>query len=274
MRRRRGRVLRQCWGDARDAGLLTAEAKKYERHEAAWILRFGRLVTCTDAHAAHVAAVYPACQAVAVPNTVVLPPALSRSARASGRHVLFVGNLSYLPNADGIAAFVRDVLVELRARLGAGVVLRIAGSAPVTEVKELASRPGVELVANPPDMAPHYAWADLAVMPLAAGGGTRIKLLEAFAHGVPVVATTVGSEGVDALHGTHVLIADSPAAFVDACAELLADPTRAARIAAAARRLVETRYSHAEGVRAIRAALAAGRSGPTGPNSGPEGGTS
>jgi glycosyltransferase involved in cell wall biosynthesis len=169
---------------------------------------------------------------------------------------LFVGNLSYLPNVDGIAAFVRDVFFELRAQLGDGVLLRIAGSAPVAEIKELALRPGVELVADPPGLAPHYAWADLAVVPLAAGGGTRIKLLEAFAHGVPVVATTVGAEGVDALHGTHVLIADSPAAFVDACTELLADPTRAARIADAARRLVETHYNRAEGVRAIRAALA------------------
>jgi glycosyltransferase involved in cell wall biosynthesis len=94
------------------------------------------------------------------------------------------------------------------------------------------------------------------VIPLAAGGGTRIKLLEAFAHGVPVVATTVGVEGVDARHGTHLLVADAPAAFAEACSLLLEDRERAARLAAAARGLVETRYAHALGVRIIREALA------------------
>jgi len=270
---RRLAALSQQRGDPRDARMLTAEAKNYERHEAEWLPRFGRVFTCTDAHAAQVVTAHPGTRVAVVPNTIVLPPTLSRPARATGRHLLFVGNMSYLPNVDGIAAFVRDVLPELRARLGNDVVLRIAGSAPVPEIRELASRPGVELVADPPDLAPHYAWADVAVVPLSAGGGTRIKLIEAFAHGVPVVATTVGAEGVDALNGAHVLIADSTAAFVEACAELLADPTRAARIAGAARRLVEMRYSHAEGVRAIRAALEADRSGQTSPRARPRGGT-
>ncbi len=97
------------------------------------------------------------------------------------------------------------------------------------------------------------------MVPLAAGGGTRIKLLEAFAHGVPVVATTVGAEGVDARHETHLLIADAPAALAGACSRLLADRGAARRLAAAARGLVESRYAHGLGVRAIRDALASKR---------------
>jgi glycosyltransferase involved in cell wall biosynthesis len=107
-------------------------------------------------------------------------------------------------------------------------------------------------VADPPVLAPHYAWADLAVVPLSAGGGTRIKLIEAFAHGVPVVATTIGAEGIDVVDGVNAVIADSPGAFVEACTGLLADNARAASLADAARHLVERRYSHAEAVRAIR----------------------
>jgi glycosyltransferase involved in cell wall biosynthesis len=171
------------------------------------------------------------------------------------RHLLFVGNLSYVPNVDGVAGFVRDVLPPLRARFGDDVVLRIAGSAPVAEVVALASLPGVELIVDPADLAPHYGWADLAVIPLTAGGGTRIKLIEAFAQGVPVVATTVGTEGIDARHGTHLLIADEPTAFAEACSLLLSDMGEAERLAAAARSLVETRYAHTLGVRIIREAL-------------------
>jgi glycosyltransferase involved in cell wall biosynthesis len=242
-------------GSPQDAKLLAAEAAKFERHEAIWLPRFQLLVACSDAHARRIGAAHPRSRTVVVPNTVLLPSALHRQRNAT-RHLLFVGNLSYLPNVDGIAGFVRDVLPRLRARFGDGVVLRIAGSAPVAEVVALASLPGVELIVDPADLAPHYAWADLAVIPLTAGGGTRIKLIEAFAHCLPVVATTVGTEGVDARHGTHLLIADEPAAFAEACSRLLSDRREAERLAAAARSLVETRYAHALGVRIIREALA------------------
>jgi glycosyltransferase involved in cell wall biosynthesis len=215
-------ALAQRRGSPRDATLLAAEAAKFERHEAIWLRRFQSLIACSDAHARRIAAAHPDSDITVVPNTVVLPSALHRQ-RDAERHLLFVGNLSYLPNVDGIAGFVRDVLPQLRARFGDDVVLRIAGSAPIAEIVALASLPGVELVVDPADLAPHYAWADLAVIPLTAGGGTRIKLIEAFAHGVPVVATTIGTEGVDARHGTHLLVADEPAAFAEACSLLLSD---------------------------------------------------
>ena len=124
------------------------------------------------------------------------------------------------------------------------------------EVARLAAHPGIVVVANPPDLRPHYEWADLAVVPIAAGGGTRIKLLEAFAHGVPVVATTIGAEGIAAEHGAHLVIADAPEGFAAACCRVLSDPALAARLAAAARQLVEAAYSHPCGVRLIRAAFA------------------
>jgi len=247
-------------GAAGDAKVAAAEAAKYERHEARWLPRFRLLLTCTADHARKLASAHPGCRTAVVPNTIALPQNVARP-RLPGQRILFVGNLSYLPNVEGIAGFVRDVLPRLRAALGDGVALRIAGSAPAPAIEALAALPGVELVPDPPAMGPHYTWADLAVVPLAAGGGTRIKLLEAFAHGVPVVATTVGAEGVDAQHGVHVLLADSPAAFAEACARVLSDVALAARMAASARRRVETDYAHACGVRSIREALVQRRHG-------------
>ena len=78
-----------------------------------------------------------------------------------------------------ICTFVVETLPMLRARFGTTVTLRIAGSAPAPEVTALAAFPGVEIVANPADLTRHYRWADLAVIPLTAGGGTRIKLASA-----------------------------------------------------------------------------------------------
>jgi glycosyltransferase involved in cell wall biosynthesis len=237
-----------------DAQVEAAEAAKYERHEADWLPRFQQVITCSAAHAQKVASGYPNCHIATVPNTVALP---SRAPRRQDlkRRILFVGNLSYLPNIDGIRSFANESLPTLRGRFGSSVVLRIAGSAPAAEVAALATLPGVELVANPVDLAKHYAWADLAVIPLRAGGGTRIKLIEAFAHGVPVVATRIGAEGVAAEDRIHLLLADSSEALADACAELLSDAELAGRLSASALQLVESNYAHDRGVSIIRAAF-------------------
>jgi glycosyltransferase involved in cell wall biosynthesis len=149
-----------------------------------------------------------------------------------------------------------SVMPLLRTRFGAAARLRIAGSAPTDEVRALARRRGIELVANPPDLSKHYRWADIAVIPLRAGGGTRIKMLEAFAHGVPVVAGRIGAEGIAVEDRRHLLLADTPETFAQACMDMLRDKTMSAGIAKNARQLIEERYAHAVGVRAIRAALA------------------
>jgi glycosyltransferase involved in cell wall biosynthesis len=80
------------------------------------------------------------------------------------------------------------------------------------------------------------------IVPARAGSGMRVKILEAFARGLPVVSTTIGAEGIDVRHDEHLLIADSPADIAAAVARLLERPDEAARLARAGRALVETRY--------------------------------
>jgi glycosyltransferase involved in cell wall biosynthesis len=82
----------------------------------------------------------------------------------------------------------------------------------------------------------------VSVVPIRFGGGTRIKILEAFAHGVPVVSTTVGCEGLDVIDGRHLLVADRPAELAVACCRLLTDEDVRKRISAEARALWEQRY--------------------------------
>jgi glycosyltransferase involved in cell wall biosynthesis len=251
---RRFAALLERAGRPLDARAEVAEAGKYERHEAMWLPRFHMLITCTDGHARKLNSVQQGGHAVVVANTLPLPRLTMRWPHL-GKHILFVGNLSYLPNVEGIMQFVTDTLPRLRARLSDKVTVRIAGSAPRPEVATLAERPDVELVADPPDLAKHYRWADLAVIPVTAGGGTRIKLLEAFAHGTPVVASRIGAEGIAVVDRVHLRLADTAESFAEACAEVLCDKSLARQMSIFARKLVETDYARPVGIRSIQQAF-------------------
>ncbi|MGC8919134.1 glycosyltransferase family 4 protein [Streptomyces sp. PG2] len=153
--------------------------------------------------------------------------------------MLFQGSFDWPPNADAAAWLTREVLPRLHARVpGARVVL--AGK-PAPEVAALAG-PCVEVTGMVPSMAPYLRAADLVVVPLRVGSGTRIKILEAFAHGVPVVSTTIGAEGLDVVAGEHLALADGAEGLALACAELLTDRARRAALAAAGGRLHAARH--------------------------------
>ena len=246
--------LLESLGRSSEASVESSEAGKYTQLEAAWLPRFHRVVVCADTHERRISKAYPDLRAAIVANHVALPRILLRWPHR-GRRILFVGNLSYLPNVLGLADFIRLGLPRIRAALEHPVTFRIVGGSPVDEVIALAAQAGIELVVNPADLARHYRWADLAIVPVTAGGGTRIKLLEAFAHRVPVVSTTIGAEGIPAVDRVHLRLADSHALFAEACADLLADIGQARRLARQARAFVETEYSRAVGLARIRSLL-------------------
>lgn len=154
--------------------------------------------------------------------------------------VLYLGALSWQPNAAAAAFLARHVIARLRTKYPTAR-LRIVGRQPGPEVRGLAALPGVEVHADVPEIGPYLAGASVLAVPLDSGGGTRLKILDAFAAGLPVVSTAVGAEGIDARHGEHLLLAERDA-FADTLGEALADPARATRLATAARTLVRTHY--------------------------------
>jgi hypothetical protein len=165
----------------------------------------------------------------------------STSRPAKPRDILFVGHFRHPPNADGALWFAREVWPRVRdANWRARLV--IAGAEPPDEITQLAHDPTVRVTGFMPDLAP--LWRDCAafVAPIRRGSGTRVKILEAMAAGAPVIATSVGIEGIGAVPGEHFLLADDPSAFADACLRLLAKAAERDRLAAAARRLVERRH--------------------------------
>jgi glycosyltransferase involved in cell wall biosynthesis len=112
-------------------------------------------------------------------------------------------------------------------------------------VLALARPPQVAVYPDVPSVEPFYRRSAIAVVPLRTGGGTRLKILEAFAHQTPVVSTTIGCEGLDVKDGEHLLIADGDRQFAHQCIRLLRTPDARRQLIARARRLAVDRYSWA-----------------------------
>jgi glycosyltransferase involved in cell wall biosynthesis len=135
---------------------------------------------------------------------------------------------------------VNDILPRLRRLIG-DVELWIVGRSPAPEVLRLDGG-SIRVTGTVPDVVPYYERSAVAVVPLRAGSGTRLKILEAMALGRPVVSTSVGCEGLDVEHERHLLVADDAEAFARQTARLLADGALYRRLADEGRRLVEARY--------------------------------
>jgi sugar transferase (PEP-CTERM/EpsH1 system associated) len=164
---------------------------------------------------------------------------LPESPSASG--LLFAGVMGYPPNADGVMLFARSILPRIRTFVP-DVKLFAVGHSPAARVKALGREPGIEVTGSVNDILPYYRRSKVTVVPLRAGGGTRLKILESMALGRVVVSTTAGCAGLEVRHGDHLLVADHPQQFADCVVRLLGDDALRAQLTGNARRLVEQRY--------------------------------
>jgi glycosyltransferase involved in cell wall biosynthesis len=156
--------------------------------------------------------------------------------------LLFVGHLGYAPNKRAARRLAREVLPQLR-RLCPDARLTIAGRGPNARLRrDLAACPNMTLVADPPDLSDIYRRADLVVIPLGEGGGSRIKVLEALALGCPVVASAKAVEGLGLRPGQHFLQADTATEAAEATRRLGQDAALRARLIAEGRALVLARH--------------------------------
>lgn len=169
------------------------------------------------------------CETVEVPP----PPAAHPVA-------VFVALMNWAPNVDGAVWLAREVWPMVVEQEPSARLL-LVGRDPAPAVKALAGS-HVEVTGSVPDVVPYLARSRVALAPLRAGGGTRLKILEALAAARPVVATTVGAEGLDDLVGEGLVIADEPHEMAGAIIELLADPRKCAKAGLRGRQKVLERY--------------------------------
>jgi len=154
--------------------------------------------------------------------------------------LLFAGSLSYPPMSTASVISANACCPNPGA---IPISLKIVGADPLRRVALLDRDPAVTIHANVPSMAPYYQDANLCIVPLRAGSGTRIKILEAFRFRRPVVSTRLGAEGLDVVDGDHLILADEPEAMAQACVSLLKDPAARKRMADAAHAWVLANHS-------------------------------
>jgi len=174
---------------------------------------------------------------------------------AGERALVFTGAMDYWPNVDAVQWFAAEVFPTLRERF-ANLKFYIVGARPAPAVQELAKLPGVVVTGTVPDVRPYIAHAAVSVAPLRIARGIQNKVLEAMAMATPVVVSPQALEGIDAVPGSELVLAEDAAAFVDAVATLLAgQDSAAAAIGAAARAKVQRRYSWSSNLACIGESL-------------------
>lgn len=165
------------------------------------------------------------------------------SREGNSLNILTMGTLYYPPNADGIRWFLQDVFPLVRQEIPE-VTLTIVGKNPPKDFVRLSEDPhsGVTVTGFVEKLEPYFAKSAMMVIPVRAGGGMRVRILDAFARGMPVVTTTIGLEGIQAQLNEDVLVADHPCDFAGAVIKLLQDRPQQNRLASNGRQLVERKY--------------------------------
>ena len=220
--------------------LAATQAPRVERLERSLASRASGLSCVSRKDAEGLRGLGAAAEPLVVPNGVDVSRYAMRREAAPEEVVFFVGDLSWPPNADAVRWFRSRIWPDLR-RLRPNARVEILGRGAPPDLVGSAD-PDFRLLGEGGDTRPHWARAAVSVVPLAAGGGTRLKILESAASGVPVVSTPVGAEGLEFVPEREIRLREEPEGFARAVAELLADRSLARAQAAAARARVEALY--------------------------------
>jgi len=211
--------------------------------EQEWLPRFTHLLAPSEEDARLLRNISSLSNVLIYPNSIpftALPPAQPQ--REKEDMIVFSGNLEYHPNISAVRYFYSQIWPALRRRWPK-LIWRLVGKNCQAVEKIVGGDSRIELSGPICDAVPELARAKVAIVPLRAGSGTRLKIIEAWAAGVPVVSTSLGAEGLRARDGEHLLIADDARNFEQAVSSLLADPESAGKIGRAGRYLFECEFT-------------------------------
>ncbi len=221
------------------------EAMRVRAYERAVASRFAAHLVCSTLDAERLVASCAGVRAEVVPNGVdvqYFDPSLVPVPRRT-RTIVFAGGLRWYPNLSAVQFLVEQVWPIVRERDDQVRLIIIGSGAPDWLVKKGNDDDRLDVTGFVDDVRPYLASAGAYACPIFDGGGTKLKVLDALAMGVPLVANPIACEGIDVVEGEHVLYASTPADFASRLLGLLDDPVLQARLSAAGRRLMEERYA-------------------------------
>ena len=228
--------------------LLAREARLLAREEVAACAAFNRVVWVTQEDADAVTSVAKELQLPAPPVSAMIPICGDPTTEAvvphmaDARRITFLGGLHYMPNAEGILWFARNIFPLVLAQ-APDVQLTVIGKSPPEALHSLGIPPGnLHVTGYMDDPRPLLSQTAVFVVPLLAGGGMRVKIIDGWTWGLPIVSTTVGAEGIAVRPGENILLADEPADFAAAVLRLLEHTDERRKLAAAGRAWAEQRY--------------------------------
>ena len=224
------------WAAAVALRRFGARCRSLERE---WLPRFDAVLTPSEDDARLVRGLAPGARASLYPNAI---PELTQPLRVEEDAIAFSGNLEYRPNQDAVRYFAREIWPGLRAEWP-DLRWRIIGKNPHGVFADVRGDRRIELTGPVDDAVAELAKAKVAVVPVRAGSGTRIKILEAWAAGTAVVSTTIGAEGLDAVSGEQLLLADDPSEFRESVSALLASHNKRQRLGESGRLRYQEQYS-------------------------------
>jgi glycosyltransferase involved in cell wall biosynthesis len=248
------------------AAYSAVQVRRLRRYEAAHLYRFDLVVSVSDEDARLLEAASDV-RLLVVPNGIdtgefapgAAAPATELSERP-GPALVFMGKMDFRPNVDGVLWFVDEILPYIQYD-GPLPTLWVVGQQPHASLARLREHPQVVLTGWVDRIEPYIAGADIVVVPLRMGSGTRLKVLQALSMARPVVGTTLGCAGLGLRDGEHLHLADEPVDFAAAVGAVLRNPTRAAEMGRTARRHVEAHFDWRVLVPQLEAAYEEARKG-------------
>ncbi|MFW6082475.1 MAG: glycosyltransferase, partial [Chloroflexota bacterium] len=217
--------------------------QRLRRYEAEVCRRADRVLAVSEADAQALRSLVPDLNIAVIPNgidTRAYRPTADRESHGDSQ-LLFTGTMDFRPNVDAVLWFSKEVLPRIR-RERTDVHFVVVGQRPHRRIASLRRNQAITMTGWVEDVRPFFESGTVYVAPLRMGGGTRLKLLEAMAMGIPIVATPLGAEGYPVQNGRELILADTAQAFAEGVVSLIESKSHRAELARAGRAFVEEHY--------------------------------
>lgn len=222
---------------------LAYESRKLARYEAETCSKFDHILSVTDVDKALLENLMPDQHPPVTSLPICLDPSDVPQIQPveNPLSIIHLGTMYWPPNVDGVLWFAREVfpLVRQQATMASFCVV---GKNPPPAVRALSSQPGVRITGYVENPQPYLEESAVFIVPVRAGGGMRVKIIDGWLRGIPMVSTTIGAEGIEVRPGENILIADDAPAFASAVVRLIQDRAFAQSLVEAGRRWAEEKY--------------------------------